>query len=205
MWEIALGVVGYLSRALGRSRERPERLFRDHVVPIQEDLLMVQQDYTRRFAELAVMIEDESIPTEDIAAHVERHRRKFNPVRIATGELAKALNELFAYRFQKKAPAEGSAEWLLHEYADAVIDYLYGHFDRSESDPPECEDVTVEEIETTMGTRFSSFMKVVRAVKDESCERARLAEIVKNVEGELERSWVVLAHRYGVLKARCLL
>ena len=115
MIDLVFHVIGYLAKALGRSRERPERLFKDFVEPIQEDLLRIQEDYTRSFSDLADLIADESVPTQDIEAHVRKQRKKFNPVRMTTGELAISLTELFNHRFEKKKPPEESASWLLHE------------------------------------------------------------------------------------------
>ncbi len=203
MWELALGIVQYLTKTLRGSKEHPERLFRDHVVPIHEDLLSIQRDYTRNFARLADMIADESVPTETIAAHVDRQRKELNPVRIATGELAKALNTLFAVRFAKKQPSEDSPEWLLNQYADAVIDYLYGHHSRQEIDAA-ARGAGDDDLDLTIGTRYTGLMRLAKAVESDAGARASLAQAVSEVEGELERTWSVLAERYGVLKARCL-
>ncbi len=202
--DLVFEIIRYLARALGRDRERPERLFKDFVEPIQEDLLRIQEDYTRSFSDLADMIADESTTTADIEAHVRKQRKKFNPVRMTTGELAISLTELFNHRSRKKKPPEGSASWLLHQYTDAVIDYLYGTFTPSERGPDGPHPDITQDTDLRIETRYTDFMRVVKIAGADSGQRAELAQMVSDTERELERSWYTLASRFGRLKATCL-
>lgn len=203
--DIAFQVIGFLAKALGRSaeREKPERLFRDFVEPIQEDLLRIQDDYIRSFAELADQIQDETVPIQEIDAYVRKQRKRFNPVRMTTGEMAMALTELFARRNEKKQPAEDSADWLLHRYTDAVIDYLYGTYVAG-GQPRSADEPITEDTDLRIETRYTDFMRVVKDAHEDDDERARLVDMVRETERELERSWRVLATRFGQLKAKCL-
>ncbi len=204
MWDIIVGIITYLAKALGHSREKPERLFRDHIEPIQQDLLIVQKDYVQTFLKIAEMIADEEVPMPDIVRHVRRERLRFNPVRTGAVEQAQALNKYHSSRAQRKPAPPDSPERLLQEYADAVVDYLYNSLPRLEvPDGGEAQDLP-ESFDVTEGTRYSDFLKLVEAIQAQTDERARLAKVVEETEEELERSWHIIAQRYAVLRAKCL-